>query len=155
MGGLLIRAYLGVHRPVNLGRVVMIGTPNNGSEVADLLKGFRLYASLFGMAGQQLVTEQTAFRHLLADDGYDLGVIAGSSRLNPLSSLIFSGPNDGKVSVESTYLPSCRDHIVIGHNHTLLPLVGSTHREVVNFLRNGSFSDQALRIKPCRVAEAG
>ena len=58
MGGLLVRSYLARHRPKNLGRTVMIGTPNNGSEVADLLRRNILYGKLFGPAGQELVTDQ-------------------------------------------------------------------------------------------------
>ena len=34
-GGLLLRDYLGKNKPINLGRVVLIGTPNKGSELAD------------------------------------------------------------------------------------------------------------------------
>ena len=37
LGGLLIRAYLGRYRPANLGRVVLLGTPNKGSELDYLL----------------------------------------------------------------------------------------------------------------------
>jgi triacylglycerol esterase/lipase EstA (alpha/beta hydrolase family) len=56
MGGLLARVYLAKHRPERLGRVVMLGTPNGGSEIADRLKGLALYRGYFGPAGQQLVT---------------------------------------------------------------------------------------------------
>lgn len=42
MGGLVTRVYLSRHRPARLGRVVMLGTPNGGSEIADLLKGFEI-----------------------------------------------------------------------------------------------------------------
>ncbi|MGI2262015.1 esterase/lipase family protein [Candidatus Cardinium hertigii] len=38
MGGLIIRAYLSRYKILNLGKVIMIGTPNNGSEVADFFK---------------------------------------------------------------------------------------------------------------------
>ena len=37
MGGLVIRALLHKERPANLGKVVMLGTPNAGSEIADYL----------------------------------------------------------------------------------------------------------------------
>ncbi len=39
MGGLLARAHLARHRPANLDSVVMLGPPNGGSEIADLLHG--------------------------------------------------------------------------------------------------------------------
>ena len=52
MGGLLARAYLARHRPAQLGRVVMLGTPNGGSEIADRLKNLAAYRAFFGSAGQ-------------------------------------------------------------------------------------------------------
>jgi triacylglycerol esterase/lipase EstA (alpha/beta hydrolase family) len=58
MGGLLARVYVANHRPPRLGRVVMLGTPNGGSEVADLVQRSLLYRSFFGAAGLQLTTQQ-------------------------------------------------------------------------------------------------
>ena len=46
-GGLLARVYLASHRPARLGRVVMLGTPNQGSEIADLLKHYPAYRAWF------------------------------------------------------------------------------------------------------------
>jgi pimeloyl-ACP methyl ester carboxylesterase len=47
MGGLLARVYITRHRPERLGRVVMLGTPNSGSEIADRLKNFGAYRAFF------------------------------------------------------------------------------------------------------------
>ena len=58
MGGLLARVYIARHRPERLGRVVMLGTPNSGSEIADRLKNFGVYRAFFGPAGQQLGTQR-------------------------------------------------------------------------------------------------
>ena len=43
MGGLLIRAYLDRYQIASLGRVVMLGTPNAGSEVADFIGNWKFY----------------------------------------------------------------------------------------------------------------
>ena len=60
MGGLLARVYLATHRPSRLGRVVMLGAPNQGSEVADLLRNLAIYRAIYGPAGQQLSTQPDA-----------------------------------------------------------------------------------------------
>ncbi|WP_405049735.1 esterase/lipase family protein [Rhizobium sp. 1399] len=54
MGGLVIRAMLKDYRPSNLGRVVMIGTPNNGSQVADFLKKCRCIKQLSAQPASSL-----------------------------------------------------------------------------------------------------
>lgn len=81
MGGLLARIYLAAHPPKRLGRVVMLGTPNSGSEVADHLKNFVGYRKFFGPAGQQLVTiRDETTEALLQPPSYPLGIIAGNGR---------------------------------------------------------------------------
>ena len=37
MGGLIARAYVTAYPPQHMGRMVLLGVPNHGSEVADLL----------------------------------------------------------------------------------------------------------------------
>lgn len=141
MGGLLIRAFLRHYRPANLGRVVMVGTPNNGSQIADFLKNWPLYRKVYGPAGQQLITDQTEMTDLFGTVDYELGIIAGNRTIDPVSSLIIGVrvPNDGKVSVESTRLDGAAAHIVIPANHTFLPVNRTMRSQTLSFLKDGRF----------------
>src|SRR6478735_8760749 len=87
MGGLLAQVYLARHRPERLGRVVMLGTPNGGSEIADRLKNFSAYRAFFGPAGQQLGTQRdSAIAALFPPVDYPVGIIAGDRSIDPVAS---------------------------------------------------------------------
>jgi triacylglycerol esterase/lipase EstA (alpha/beta hydrolase family) len=140
MGGLLARAYIHKYAPSQLGRVVMIGTPNQGSEVADFIRNWGLYKKLYGPAGQQLVTDQSAFRDIFGEVRYELGVIAGLRPIDPIGSRIIGKPNDGKVSVESTKLAAMKDHTLVACSHTFFPSNKTAWRQTLAFLNDGKFA---------------
>ncbi|MDW9478616.1 alpha/beta fold hydrolase [Sinorhizobium meliloti] len=154
MGGLVIRAFLRNQVPATLGKVVMIGTPNHGSEIADFLKSFPPFRYLYGPAGQQLVTDQTRFSSIFASDGFDLGIIAGNCARNPILGRIIGQPSDGKVSVESTKLACAADHLVVHSNHTLLPHNRTVWKQTASFLRNGMFDRSEVRADELERADA-
>lgn len=139
MGGLVIRAYIHKYVPEVDGRVVMLGTPNHGSEAADYFKNWWLYQKLYGPAGQQLVTAFGDAERLFGKVRYELGIIAGSLSLDPVASYIIRKPNDGKVSVESTYLEGMKEHVTVPVDHTFLPLSGAVLEHTLHFLREGTF----------------
>lgn len=139
MGGLLVRAMLNKYRPLMLGRVVLIGTPNNGSEIADFFKNNWFYKKIFGPAGQQLITDQSNIKHLFGIIDYDLGIIAGSMSLDPICSRLIKEKNDGKVSITSTKLAGMKDHIIIKSSHMFLPYSKQVLSQTVYFLQHGSF----------------
>lgn len=140
MGGLLIRAYLHRYRPQQLGRVVMLGTPNKGSEVADFVGRWRLFRWLYGPAGQQLVTTPFLLRDIVGEIDFELGAIAGNRSLDPLGSWIIGSPNDGKVSLTSALPEEAAAGIVLPCTHTFFPANKRVWAECLNFLRFGHFS---------------
>jgi pimeloyl-ACP methyl ester carboxylesterase len=102
MGCVLVRYYLSQYRPQNLGRVVMLSPPNQGSEAADHLRNSALYQWLNGPAGQQLVTGPQGLPQQLGPVDFSLGIIAGSqhSFFDAWLGDVIPGTDDGKVSVE-------------------------------------------------------
>lgn len=141
MGGLLVRVYLAKYRPQRLGRVVMLGTPNGGSEIADGLKNFLPFRAWFGPAGQQLGTERDAATHgLLPAIDYPVGIVAGNRSIDPLASVFLPRPHDGRVSVANTKLDGMTDHVVVPTAHPFLPGNAIAIAQTMAFLRDGRFT---------------
>lgn len=139
MGGLLVRVILHKYKSKRLGRVVQLAPPNNGSEVADFFKTNWLYKEIYGPAGQQLITDQQKIRNLFGEIDYELGIIAGNSTIDPFSSLIIPGDDDGKVSITSTKVKGMKDHLVVAASHTFFPTNTTVQHQSAYFLKNGFF----------------
>ncbi len=137
MGGLLIREYLNAYPPAHPGRVVMLGTPNHGSEIADAIGDWWLFNALYGPAGQQLRTSEAQRPAPLRAE---VGIIAGDLSLDPLFGWHLPRPHDGKVSVDSTKLKEMRDHLQLRVAHSLMPYDGQVARQVLYFLNEGQFA---------------
>jgi pimeloyl-ACP methyl ester carboxylesterase len=140
MGGLLARVYIARHRPKQLGRVVMLGTPNSGSEIADRLKHFGAYRAFFGPAGQQLGTQRDeAITALFPPLDYPVGVVAGNRSIDPLAGTMLPKPHDGRVSVENTGIDGMADHIVVDTSHPWLVRNSVAVAQTIAFLQDGMF----------------
>ncbi|HEY0946478.1 MAG TPA: alpha/beta fold hydrolase [Opitutaceae bacterium] len=142
LGGILVRQYLHTHgMPPALGRVVMLAPPNQGCEIVDRLRGWRLYRWLNGPAGVQLGTDAASVPNTLGPlpAGAEVGVIAGDFSWNPLTSSWIDGQDDGKVSVKRTHVAGERDHRVVHASHTWIMWRRATLDHMLAFLRTGRF----------------
>jgi hypothetical protein len=143
MGGIILRYIMKVDPLPNLGRVVMLGPPNQGSEVVDRLSKLKIF-KLMGPASLQLGTSSDGFVNTLGKVDFDLGIIAGNRSINPFLSFLISGPDDGKVSVERTKVIGMNDFMIVHCSHSFYMSNLNVKEEVRSYLKNGYF------VKKCR-----
>jgi len=137
LGGIVIRALFHFHPPQRPGRVVLLGSPQQGSVAAE-----RIMRSSFGrIAGGRSLTDLVAGhpQHWRWPDR-DIGVIAGNRALG-LGRLVvrLGAPSDGTVKIDETVVPGARDRLVLPVAHSAMLLSARVGEQVVRFLDTGRF----------------
>jgi len=140
LGGLVILRALNSHPQLEVGNVVLLGTPAGGS-----FSGRRLARHAIGrwMLGetQPLWHDGEVMRWKRHER---LGVIAGTlpmglgRALGPLP-----GPNDGVVRVEETTVEGMSAHITLRVGHSAMLVSARVASQTAAFLREGRFRDEA------------
>lgn len=142
LGSILLRYYLQHNRLPELGRTVMLGPPNQGSQLAQAVKSWPLVDWLLGPAGAALGTDEESIVQQLPAVDFELGVIAGTFAINPLGLLFIDGPNDSVVSVASTRVEGMADHIVLPVLHSVMMRDNEVIDHSIHFLKTGNFIPQ-------------
>ena len=143
LGGLVMLHLFDKHIVEKKGRVVFLGVPVNGSQVARRLSSTVVTRWMVGKSiDHGLLGDRPVWKKWR-----DLGVISGDFPLG--IGLIVGGvplPHDGTVSVEETYLGGATDYITMPITHLGLLYSESVAIQVVTFLRAGKFGDEATNL---------
>jgi triacylglycerol lipase len=140
LGGILVRYYLANSGIEELGRVVMLSPPNHGSEVVDKLDGLPGFGRAVGPAGLQLGTNGESVPLRIGPANFDVGVITGGRGLNPFTSPLIPGEDDGKVSIESAKLEGMSDFLIVQETHLAIRRSDEVIEQVIHYLTSGSFA---------------
>ena len=127
LGGILVRYYLQYQHIDNLGRVVMLSPPNQGSEVTELLFKLPLYRLFSGPVGLQLRTTADSLPNQMEPVKAEIGIIAGARSSDPWFSMFLNERSDGKVTINNTKLDEMCDFLVVRHGHTYIMNLSLIH----------------------------
>lgn len=161
LGNLVIRHYLGDQTNKETGRkpdprikrIVMLGPPNNGANLATTFRSNKLFGMIFGKSGKQLATDWDNLQQRLATPQCQFGIIAGGLGDDDGNNPLIDGDDDLIVSVAETRLPGASDFLVLPMTHRMLITDPQVHEYLLRFLQHGYFvsADQRQPI----VAESG
>ncbi|MDN5753860.1 MAG: alpha/beta hydrolase [Nitrosospira sp.] len=139
LGGLLVLQMLAEYPDRRIGRIVLAGSPYNGSCVATKLARGRPGRYILGRSLLQWLNRKPPAPEGVAR--YELGVIAGRRSMGAGRLIArLPRPNDGVVAVEETRTPNTSDRIVLDVNHSGMLLSPELVRQACLFLRSGHFS---------------
>jgi len=143
LGGLVLLHLFDKHIIEKRGRVVFLGVPVNGSQVAR-----RLSSSII----TRWTVGKSIYHGLLGDRPVwkkwrDIGLISGNMPIG--IGLVVGGPalpHDGTVAVEETYLGGATDYLTLPVSHFGLLYSEEVATQVITFLRAGKFGDEATNL---------
>jgi pimeloyl-ACP methyl ester carboxylesterase len=140
LGGLIILKAFETHgySAWPAGRIVLLGSPLQGSRTARRVAALPLGRSILGIGACQELLEVTERRW---SGRRDLAVIAGDLSIG-LGRLLggHDEPSDGTVFLAETRLQGIREHLVLPVSHTGLPFSRKVARHAAEFMRHGSFN---------------
>lgn len=139
LGGILVRQYDHYRVIPGLHRVVMLGPPNQGSELADYVESLELLRALTPQAVSQLGTGELSVPRRLGPVNFQLGIIAGTANYRAFLPGVPAGPGDGTVAVAETAVPGALDILELPVSHSFMMWNQAVIDQVLHFLEHGAF----------------
>jgi len=138
MGGIVLRLLARSRRPPNLGRGVMLGPPNQGSQLASGVRRTWISRLILGPAVDEIGHLPGSVPNQLGPVDFEVGVIAGRSSFDPLQ-IFMAGESDGRVSLDETKVEGMSDWLIVKRGHALLMLDPSVLDQALHFFEHGRF----------------
>lgn len=136
LGGLLIRLLYAKAPSYFSGRIVTLGTPHQGSEVAKRVAE-DIHKSILGGSYENALDGDLP----TWDGAVELGSIAGNKCIGIGMALDdLAKPNDGTVTVAETHLSGETDHVQLPLSHTALVYSKRAVKQTHHFLQHGYFA---------------
>jgi pimeloyl-ACP methyl ester carboxylesterase len=139
LGGLVALETLAGEDDLPPGRVVLLGSPVQGSRAASAIARWSLGPQLLGPLA---IAELARARDRRWRGTREIGLIAGSRSAG--LGRVFADlpqPNDGTVCVDETDLPGATAHLVLDVSHTGMLLSGAVAAWTIGFLGTGRFDE--------------
>ena len=143
LGNLVVRRWMSLADPADLARVdrmVMLGPPNQGSQLARMASGLWGVSGYVEGAARDLVFNWQDVAPSLAIPPCEFGIVAGGRGDATGYSLLLSGDDDAIVCVDETRLPGARDFLVVPVHHASMMRHPEVQRATETFLRHGRFA---------------
>jgi hypothetical protein len=121
-------------------RMVMLGPPNQGSDLARMVAGIAPLARLSQGAARELVLDWQAIAGDLAVPGCPFGIVAGGKGDERGYSSFLAGDDDAVVRVEETRLPGADDFVLLPVRHASMMKHKDVQKATAAFLKTGSFA---------------
>ena len=143
MGNLVVRRWLQIAQPEMINRIkrmVMLGPPNQGSDLARLAAHNHWLKTMASGAARELVLDWDTIRNDLQIPPFQYGIIAGGKGDNEGYSSILEGDDDAIVRVSETQLSGADGFLVIPVRHSRMMKNPDVQMETLNFLQTGQFA---------------
>ena len=151
LGNLVVRRWMHLAPAPDLARVhrmVMLGAPNQGSELARMTAKVWMLAALSHGAAKDLVLNWPEISKSLAVPACEFGIVAGGKGDDRGYSTLLEGDDDAVVRVAETRLDGARDFLLLPVSHAAMMKDANVQRATVSFLETGRFGEIDAAIAP-------
>lgn len=142
LGNLVVRRWMHLAPAPDLTRVhrmVMLGAPNQGSDLARMAARVWVLAALSHGAAKDLVINWPEISRSLAVPSCEFGIVAGGKGDGRGYSTLLEGDDDAVVRVAETKLDGARDFLLVPVSHAAMMKNSSVQEATVSFLKTGRF----------------